>query len=128
MDTRAVGGMGWTEAPASLARLVAPVDAATLAGRYRFALRGQFFTFANDLRIDADGNAELAEFVGHVSASEGEQGLVDFLLRSRSNPRLKPYVGRGWIDDSELGRRLVLIGENGSNGFALVATREEASR
>jgi hypothetical protein len=128
LDERAAGGVNWSPAPESLARLVVPIDASLLAGRYRFPLRGQFFEFTNDLRIDADGNAELADFVGHVSASEGEQGLVDFLLRSRNNPWLRPYVGRGWIDDSALGRRLVLIGDNGSNGFALVATREETAR
>lgn len=118
----------WQPAPAQVARLVAPVSVADLVGEYRYQLRSQFFELEYPLHIDADGNAELGDFVGHVSASEGEQGLVDFLLRSRTNPWLKPYVGRGWIDDSALGRRLVLIGDNGSNGFALVATREETAR
>lgn len=125
-----VRSVTWTPAPQSVARLVMPVDGAELAGTYTYRLRGQFFEFTRTLRIAEDGSACLGqasecEFRGHVSALEGEDGLLDFRLQRTDDLRFASYAGRGWIDESALGRRLVLIGDNGSNGLALVATRME---
>ncbi|MCK7592894.1 hypothetical protein [Pseudomarimonas salicorniae] len=128
-----LGELVWRTAPESVAKLVQPVNATLLAGTYAYRLRGQLVEFARTLRIDPDGAACLGsgsdcEYRGHVSALEGDAGLLDFRLQQVGDPRLPTYAGRGWIDDSNSGRRLVLVGENGSNGLALVATRMEGAR
>jgi hypothetical protein len=124
------GDIEWEPAPESVARLVQPVDAAMLAGTYTYRLRGQFFEFSATLQIAEDGTACLGsapdcDYSGHVAAMEGAHGLLDFRLFRSDDPRFASYAGRGWIDDSGHGRRLVLVGENGANGFALVANRME---
>lgn len=125
-----LGDIEWSPAAESIARLVRPVSASELAGTYTYRLRGQLVEFTHTLRITDDGSACLGEipdceFRGHVSALEGEAGLLDFRVQRTDDPRFASYSGRGWIDESAAGRRLVLVGDNGSNGFALVATRTE---
>lgn len=128
-----LGLIRWAPAPESVARLVAPVSAAELAGTYTYRLRGQLVQFEDSLQITAEGRVELSLpqdeiYRGHVSALEGASGLLDFRIGRSDDPRFAPYVGRGWIDESAKGRRLVLVGDNGSNGLVLVATRMEDAR
>lgn len=119
----------WTLAPPVGVTKVLPLDMATLAGEWTLSLRSQFFTLDYPLLVAADGSLHmtLAEgelgiaFSGRLELTDGAQGIIDFELVDTTRRHVLPYRGRGWLADTPTGRELVLIGDNGSNGLAVIA-------
>ena len=126
-----VGVQTWRPQGLSGSRRVAPVDLALLQGAYDFTLRGQFFEFPATVVIDANGNLcmgpgngadpENCQFEGTVLAPEGQYGLLEFSATDRSRPALAAYQGRAWLKEDDLGRELIMVGDNGTVGLLVTA-------
>lgn len=124
----------WRVGPTPTARLVTGVTGGTLEGTYRVQVRNQFGDALDSLEIDADGTTCYRRpddfdpahcwLGGKVTAAEGAIGLLDFELADLSNPALAGYRGRGWLQESETGRQLILVGDNGTQGFLLTGKPE----
>lgn len=117
----------WTlAAPAGVSQVL-PLDMAALAGEWTLNLRSQFFTLDYPLVVAADGGLCLAllepgcVFSGRLELTDGAQGIIDFELVDTTRRHVLPYRGRGWLADTPTGRELVLVGDNGSNGLAVIA-------
>lgn len=126
------GEQVWEVVPESLARqLLRPLDLADLAGSYRFPLRSQLFTRDYTLRIADDGSTcigittDCSDLLGHVTTVDGADGLFAFRLGRPGDLPSDAFVGRGWVmrGGQPGSPQIVLVGENGATGLALVGTR-----
>ncbi|MCB1601777.1 MAG: hypothetical protein KDI66_17275 [Xanthomonadales bacterium] len=121
----------WHPQPSSVAQLVSPVDLGLLQGSYDFVLRGQFFELPATVIIDANGglcmgqgdglSPETCQFRGTISAAEGQYGLLEFRAKDQRKPALAEYHGRAWLSETNTGRELVMVGDNGTVGLLAIA-------
>lgn len=129
----AVGIHRWRPGAPAGSALVAPVNLTQLQGRYTFPLGSQFFDYASEVRIEADGSicitygrgsfadSAACRMRGNLSTPEGQFGLIDFTMSDDWQPANARYRGRGWLLDRPSGRELILVGDNGAAGFLVVA-------
>lgn len=115
----------WSFAPRQDATLITPQSLADLSGDYRFRAKDQFFEFEYDLSIAVDGSLCLGRLVpnepacmqtGRVLLDAFDPDFFDFELgRTATNPAR----GRGWLEQTANGRRLVLVGASDTESVAL---------
>ena len=118
----------WSEGPRAGSGLFAPVSLDDLSGSFDVLLGGQLTDIAAVLQVANDGTlclelparGEACAFAGQLGAAEGEHGLLDFALTDRLNSAVRGYRGRGWLAQTSLGFELVLVGDNGTQGLALI--------
>lgn len=120
----------WTFTARANATLVTPLTLEDLQGTRTVRLRGQFEwdVYPSTLTVDADGAVCLdRRDAGHLLAC-GYRGRLEldpqdpgFLNVELGIPGAFPFKGRGWIESTPAGKRLVLIGMDGENGMAIVA-------
>ncbi len=114
--------------------LLKPVDAETLAGRWRIPMRDPYFDTRAVMTIDPNGHTCIdmhpiyepqggCHFEGWIDdIDDGGVGLLDFVInRPEEDYPIDSYSGRGWVTTGPGGRELVLIG---NDGFMLKAHPE----
>ncbi len=127
-------GQHWIPAAEPGTRLLSPVTLALISGDYSALLGGQIFDLGVDISISGTGDvcfqyavSSQCNFRGQLSLLEGDAGLIEFEMRDQDYPDTPVYRGRGWLTESGLGRRLVLVGDNGVFGMGMEAWRYAAS-
>lgn len=121
----------WRFTARSDATLVTPVTLEDLQGTRTVRLHGQFEwdVYPSTLDVSADGSVCLDRrdggnyllicgYRGRLEPDPQDPGFVRVELGIDGTA---PFQGRGWIESGPAGRRLVLIGSDGTNGMAIVA-------
>lgn len=120
----------WSFASRVNATLVSPLSLADLEGTRTLRLRTQFFEVASTLTVEANGDVCVDRWLGsqpetlpcgyrgRLVPDPTDPGFLDMELITSDG---MVFRGRGWLEDTPSGRRLVLIGDNGQHGMGIVA-------
>jgi hypothetical protein len=111
--------------------LVSPVSVERISGSYVQKLKGQFINTDATVDLAADGSACLkilfnptplrCDLDGKVWIVDGDEGFFDIELRDRRDLAADVYRGRGWLQNSADGERLVIVASNGDHVMGVVA-------
>jgi hypothetical protein len=115
--------------------LEAPISMPRIAGQYVQQLKGQFFDSEATIDLGVDrsvcikieliNTALPCDLDGEVWIVDGDDGFFDIELRNRRSPAEKAYRGRGWLQNTSDGERLVIVASNGDRQLGIAAAVAE---
>lgn len=120
----------WQLEPAPFA-LISPISTQRIARSYVQNLKSQFFNSVADISLRSDrgvcikivilGTSLPCDLTGEFWIVDGDTGFFDIELRNQRDLAEGAYRGRGWLQSTANGERLVIAASNGDRVLGIAA-------